>query len=174
MRHATDHSPAVRHPSLGTTQRLVGQVMTRHPRTVTTTTSLDAVIQMLAKYHISGVPVINDHQEVIGIVSEADLLWRESGVTPPPYLVIFDSVIYLTNPITHDRDLHKALAQTVGEIMSHHPITITEDQPLSEAARILHERRVHRLPVVDPQGKLIGILTQGDILRAMAKALKPV
>lgn len=156
------------------TNTTVAQIMTRHPKAVQAQTPIDTVIQMLAKYRISGLPVINDRQEVIGVVSEADLLWRESGVVPPPYLVIFDSVIYLTNPIAHDRDLHKVLAQTVGEVMSHHPVTITENQTLAEAARILHDRHVHRLPVLNPQGQLVGILTQGDIIRAMAKALNPV
>ncbi len=151
--------------------RTVADVMTRYPRTAYPGMSLDTVIQTLAKFHLSGLPVVNERSEVIGMVSEFDLMWQESGVTPPPYLLILDSVIYLKNPITHDRDLHKALGRTVEEVMSTHPITITADKSVADAARIMHDRHIHRIPVVDATHKLIGIITQGDVIQAMAKEI---
>jgi CBS domain-containing protein len=95
-------------------------------------------------------------------------MWQETGVTPPAYIMFLDSVIYLKNPATYERDLHKALGQTVGEVMSKNPITISPDKPLREAAKIMNDRNVHRLPVLDSEGQVIGILTRGDIIRAMA------
>jgi CBS domain-containing protein len=82
--------------------------------------------------------------------------------------MFLDSVIYLKNPATYERDLHKALGQTVGEVMSKNPITISPDKTLREAATIMHDRSVHRLPVLDRTDQVIGILTRGDIIRAMA------
>lgn len=52
--------------------------------------------------------------------------------------------------------------------MSPSPITISPDKPLKEAAQLMHEREIRRLPVLDAQGQVIGILTRGDIIRAMA------
>jgi CBS domain-containing protein len=153
------------------TSRTVADVMTRHPRTAHPGMSLDVVIQTLAKFHLSGLPVVNERSEVIGMVSEFDLMWQESGVTPPPYLMILDSVIYFKNPLTYDRDLHKALGRTVEEVMSSHPITITADKTVADAARVMHDRHIHRIPVVDANRKLIGIITQGDVIQAMAKEI---
>jgi CBS domain-containing protein len=95
-------------------------------------------------------------------------MWQETGVTPPAYIMFLDSVIYLQNPAKYERELHKALGQTVGEVMSSEPISISPDKPLKEAAQIMHEREVRRLPIVDNAGQVIGILTRGDIVRAMA------
>ena len=82
--------------------------------------------------------------------------------------MFLDSVIYLKNPATYERDLHKALGQTVGEVMSKHPITISLEKSVKEAAKLMHDRKIHRLPVLDSEGQVIGILTRGDIIRAMA------
>ena len=151
--------------------RKVADVMTCNPRTATPEMSLDTVIMTLAQHHLSGLPVVNERSEVIGMVSESDLMWQESGVTPPPYMMFLDSVIYLKNPLTHDRDLHKALGRTVAEVMTDHTVTISDDKTLAEAARVMHDRRIHRLPVVNAHHQIIGIITQGDVIQAMAKEL---
>ena len=97
-------------------------------------------------------------------------MWQETGVEPPPYLMILDSGIYLQNPARYDKEIHKALGQTVGEVMSDKPITIKGEQSLKEAAHIMHEKKIRRLPVIDENNtKVIGILTQGDIIRTMAQ-----
>ncbi len=142
--------------------------MTRDPITATRETPLTDVIKILAERRISSLPVV-EGGKLVGIISETDLMWRESGVTPPPYIMLLDSVIYLENPARYEREIHKALGQTVGEVMSdRHVITIAPDKPLREAAQIMHERTVNSLPVVDSTGQVIGILTRGDIVRAMA------
>jgi CBS domain-containing protein len=148
--------------------KTVAAVMTPDPITVTPTTPLTDVIKTLAEKRFSGLPVVDAAGKLIGVVSETDLMWRESGVTPPAYIMLLDSVIYLENPGRYERELHKALGETVKDVMSESPITITPDKPLSEAARLMHERSVHRLPVVDDSGRVIGIITRGDIVRAMA------
>ncbi|MEH1873281.1 CBS domain-containing protein [Nostoc sp.] len=146
----------------------VADVMSRDPIVVRVETPLNEAIQILAERHISGLPVVDDVGKLVGIISETDLMWQETGVTPPAYIMFLDSVIYLKNPATYERDLHKALGQTVGEVMSKNPITISPDKTLSQAATIMHDRSVHRLPVLDDTNQVIGILTRGDIIRAMA------
>ncbi|MBW4428147.1 MAG: CBS domain-containing protein [Nostoc desertorum CM1-VF14] len=148
--------------------KTVADVMSRDPIVVRVETPLNEAIQILAERHISGLPVVDDVGKLVGIISETDLMWQETGVTPPAYIMFLDSVIYLKNPATYERDLHKALGQTVGEVMSKNPITISPDKTLREAATIMHDRSVHRLPVLDSTDQVIGILTRGDIIRAMA------
>jgi CBS domain-containing protein len=148
--------------------KTVADVMSHDPIVVKAETPLNEAIKILAEKRISGLPVVDDAGNLLGIISETDLMWRETDVTPPAYIMILDSVIYLQNPATYERDLHKALGQTVGEVMSKNPITISPDKSLKEAAKIMHDRKVHRLPVLSGDNQVIGILTRGDIIRAMA------
>ncbi|HAC63880.1 MAG TPA: phosphoribulokinase [Cyanothece sp. UBA12306] len=150
--------------------KTVADVMTPNVITVTPQTPLPEAIQILAEKKISGLPVVDDSGKLIGVISETDLMWQETGVEPAPYIMILDSVIYLQNPARYEKEIHKALGQTVGEVMSDHPISIKSSQSLREAAHIMHEKKIRRLPVVDDTGKqVIGILTQGDIIRSMAQ-----
>ncbi|MEY3401823.1 MAG: hypothetical protein RLZZ86_1438, partial [Cyanobacteriota bacterium] len=148
--------------------KTVADVMSHNPILVSPQTPLKEAIQILAEKRISGLPVIDDAGKLVGIISETDLMWQETGVTPPAYIMILDSVIYLQNPGTYERDLHKALGQTVGEVMSKNPVAISPDKSLKEAAQLIQNHKVQRLPVLDNGGNVIGILTRGDIIRAMA------
>jgi CBS domain-containing protein len=148
--------------------KTVADIMSRDPIVVRPETPLQEAIKILAERRISGLPVVDETSNLVGIISETDLMWQQTGVTPPAYIMFLDSVIYLQNPAEYERELHKALGQTVGEVMSQNPITITPDKTVTEAARLMHDRNIHRLPVLDNEGQVIGILTRGDIVRAMA------
>ena len=149
--------------------KTVADVMTPNPILAKPDMPLKQAIKILAEQRISGLPVVSEAGKLVGIISETDILWQESGITPPPYITILDSVIYLENPSRYEKELHKALGQTVEEVMTQEPVTtITPDKSLSEAARLLNEKRVHQLPVLDESGQVIGILTCGDIIRTMA------
>lgn len=150
--------------------KTVADAMTPNPITVKPELPLQQAIQILADNKISSVPVIDESGKLLGILSETDILWQQSGVTPPPYITIFDSIIYLENPARYEKELHKALGQTVEEVMTQEDVaTITPDQSLSEAARLLHEQRVHQLPVLDESDQVIGMICCSDIIRMMAK-----
>lgn len=148
--------------------KTVADVMSRDPILVKPETPLKEAIQILAERRFSGLPVVNDTGNLVGIISETDLMWQESGVEPAPYIMFLDSVIYLQNPARHEQEIHKALGQTVGEVMSDRPITTTPEKSLREAAHLMHDKGVSRLPVVGDNGNVVGILTRGDIIRAMA------
>ncbi len=148
--------------------KTVAEIMSRDPIVVRPETPLSEAIKLLAENRIGGLPVVNDAGKPIGIISETDLTWQETGVTPPAYIMLLDSIIYLENPARYERELHKALGQTVGEVMSEKPVTIKPEKTVPEAARLMNQRNINRLPVVDEDGKPIGVLTRGDIVRAMA------
>ena len=148
--------------------KTVADVMSHNPVVVKPETPLQEAIKILAERRISGLPVVDNDGKLLGIISETDLMWQETGVTPPAYIMFLDSVIYLQNPAVYERDLHKALGQTVGEVMSKNPVTVSPEKSVKQAAQLMHDRNVHRLPVLDDGGQVIGILTRGDIIRAMA------
>ncbi len=150
--------------------KTVADWMNRDLLTVTPNTPLSEAVKLLVDRHIGGLPVIDDAGKLVGVISESDLMWREQGLEQPPYMIFLGGVIYFKNPLTYDRDLHKALGQTVGEVMTPHAISITANTSLPDAARIMHEKKIHRLPVVDENQHPIGIITEGDIVRAIASA----
>lgn len=148
--------------------KTVAQIMTRDPITVFPETSLESAIKILAERKISGLPVVDKQGQLVGVISETDLTWQATGVDTPPYIMFLDSVIYLQNPAKHNEEIHKALGQTVAEAMSDRPTTIKGDSLVREAAKMMHDKKIRRLPVVDNNSKLIGIITQGDVIRMMA------
>lgn len=152
--------------------KTVADVMSRDVITVRPETPLNEAIHILADRHITGMPVVDDTGKLVGVISETDLMLQETGVDPPAYIMFLDSVIYLQNPGTYEKALHKALGQTVGELMTSDAIAVTPEKPLREAAKVMHDKHVRRLPVIDDTGKVIGILTRGDIVRTMADELE--
>ncbi|MGB7441741.1 MAG: CBS domain-containing protein [Coleofasciculaceae cyanobacterium] len=151
--------------------KTVADVMSPNPIMVEPQTPIREAIKIIAERGISGLPVV-ESGKLVGIISETDLLWQQTGVEPPVYIMFLDSVIYLENPSRYDQELHKALGQTVKDVMSGDPIMIKPNQPLQKAAKLMQEKSIRRLAVVNDAGKVIGILTAGDIVRAMASELE--
>ncbi len=149
--------------------KTVAEVMTPNPITVEPETDLNQAIKIMAEKQISGLPVVDGEGKLIGVISETDLMWQETGLEPPPYIMFLDSIIYLQNPARHEKEIHKVLGQTVKEVMSDKPIAISPDKSLREAARLMHDKKIRRLPAIDSEGRVIGILTRGDIVRMMAE-----
>jgi CBS domain-containing protein len=148
--------------------KTVGAVMTSDPLTVKPETPLKEAVQLLAEHRISGLPVVDERGKPIGELSETDLMWQASGATLPAYVMLLDSVVYLTNPTRYSQELHKALGQSVGDVMRAKVHLISEHDHLRKAAQLMHDEQVRRLVVVGAEQKVVGILTRGDIVREMA------
>jgi CBS domain-containing protein len=147
----------------------VADVMTPDPIVVQPETPLGEALKILAERRISGLPVVDAAGKLIGIISDSDLMWQETGVKPPPFITFLDSVIFLENPARYDQELHKALGQTVGEVMTRKSlVTVKSDRSIRDAAQLMHDRNVHWLPVVNDAYQPIGIVSRGDIIRFMA------
>jgi CBS domain-containing protein len=150
---------------------LVADLMTRDPIVVRPETSITVAISLFGQHHISGLPVVDDRGKLVGMISATDLMWREKGIEMPLYIMFLDGFISLQNPIKQQRELHKVLGQTVGEVMSTDPISITTDRTLATAAKLMAENRVRRLPVVLADRQVVGVISEGDIVRAMCQEL---
>jgi CBS domain-containing protein len=146
----------------------VANWMTSDVLTVTPDTPIMEAVQLLIDRKIGGLPVVNEDGKLVGMISDSDLMWREQGIEQPPYMMFLGGVIYFQNPATYERDLHKALGQTVGEVMTPHTVSVAVDTILPVAARIMHDKKIHRLPVVDAKHHPIGIIAQSDIVRSLA------
>lgn len=141
----------------------IEELMTRDVVTVGPETPLKDVASMLAERRISGLPVVGDHRNVLGVVSEADILVKEQGPEPRHGGLIG----WLLEGGRVDEG--KLAARTAGEAMTSPAIAIRPEKQVSEAARLMTENGIKRLPIVDADGKLVGIVTRADLVRAFAR-----
>ena len=149
-------------------QLTVADVMTQPVLNVTPDTPLQQAVQLISDHHISGLPVVDDAGVLIGELSEQDLMVRESGVDAGPYVMLLDSVIYLRNPLNWDKQVHQVLGTTVKDLMRKDIHTCSLELGLPKAASQLHDRGTQRLFVLDGEGKPVGVITRGDVVRALA------
>ena len=123
---------------------------------------------ILAKHKISGVPVVDDTGEVLGMVSESDVILQDAEFHFPYYIQFLESVIYLQSFAKFEERFRKTFGTKVREVMSDKPVEISPDASVHDAATKMADYRVDRLPVVEG-GQLVGIVTRGDIVRAIAE-----
>lgn len=141
-------------------------IMTRDVITVNPSTTVQEIARLLLDRRISGVPVVDDGGELLGIVTESDLVLKVSGPHIPPHIELLGGVIYLEKPHEMKEHLRKAMGVTAEEIMSGEVVTVEEDMPVREVADMMVSRRVNRLPVLS-NGKLAGIITRHDIIATL-------
>lgn len=122
--------------------------------------SFKEMAAMLRRRRISAFPVVDDAGRVIGVVSEGDLLVKEA--------VQADGTSLLA-ALRHLREDDKAAGITAGDLMTEPAITIGPDAPVEEAARVMYDRKVKRLPVVNKAGRLVGIISRVDVLTVFSR-----
>jgi CBS domain-containing protein len=137
----------------------VVDAMTRDAITVSPETPLKEAAELLARHQVSGLPVV-DEAKVVGVLSEADIVARSTGSR--------ESRSLIREFLSGRKRQPDVEATRAGEAMTSPAITIAPQRPVAEAARVMVERKVNRLPVVDDSG-LAGILTRADLVRAYVR-----
>ena len=107
---------------------------------------------------VSAFPVLDDNGKVIGVVSEADLLAKQALDSEP------DGMPGMITGLLRRREHEKARGVTAGDLMTSPPVTVTPDDTLERAARLMYTHKVKRLPVVAADGHLVGIVSRADLL----------
>ncbi len=145
----------------------VGEIMQTEVITVGPDTTVRELANILAEKRISGVPVVDDEYRVVGMVSEADIIVQDAELHFPYYIQLLDSVIYLQSFNKFEDRVRKMFGSKVKEIMSADVTAIAPDASVRDAATLMADREINRLPVL-AEGKLVGIVTRHDIVRAIA------
>ncbi|MFE0252335.1 CBS domain-containing protein [Streptomyces sp. NPDC059010] len=145
----------------------VGSVMTTEVVRAEYGTTFKEVARLLGEHRISGLPVVDEDEKVIGVVSETDLMLRQAG-TPDPYepkkRFRFDRL----SRAGRERAA-KARARTAGRLMTEPPITVHAENTIVEAARTMARHHIERLPVLDEEHRLVGIVTRRDLLQVFLR-----
>jgi CBS-domain-containing membrane protein len=145
----------------------VGSVMTADVVRAEYGTPFKEVARLLAGHRISGLPVVDEDDKVIGVISETDLMVRQAE-TPDPFAPAPRFRFPRFNRSARRRAV-KARARTAGQLMTVPPVTAHADDTIVEAARTMARRRVERLPVLDEEERLVGIVTRRDLLRVFLR-----
>ena len=142
----------------------VADFMTRRVITVTPDTSILMAAKLMLEHKISGLPVVDAKGHVVGIVSEHDLLRDDGkGVDGSPWLQLMIEPAGLADEFARVRD------RKISEVMTRDPATVTPASTIAQACRLIEDRGIKRLPVVQ-DGELVGIIARADLVRALAQS----
>ncbi|MBI3592475.1 MAG: CBS domain-containing protein [Nitrospirae bacterium] len=143
-------------------------IMTGEVTTVKPSTTVEELARILMEHNISGAPVVNDKGDLIGIVTENDLISQNKRLHIPTIVRLFDAFIMLESPGRIEKEIKKMAAVTVDDVCTKDIITVGEDNTVEEIATIMSEKKVHLIPVVDGK-KILGIIGKMDLIKGMTK-----
>jgi CBS domain-containing protein len=134
---------------------LVREVMTAPAVTVTPRTTVRDAVRLLDRHAVTAVPVVDEHGELVGVLSEADLV---RGVLPQDARARMQP----------DEPAESPPARVVADVMSGHPVTVRPDDDLADAVELLTSTAVKSLPVVGA-GRVVGVVSRRDVLHLLAR-----
>ena len=147
----------------------VRDIMTAEVVVAQPDTSVNLVARLMASRDISGVPVVEDGR-LVGIVTELDLIVRNTRLEPPAFFALLDARIPLETPTHYRERIRHMLGTLARDVMTEKVVSVGPDEDLESLAEIMVKQRVNPLPVVE-DGRLVGIVSRSDIIAMMARDL---
>jgi CBS domain-containing protein len=148
---------------------MVSEVMMTRVPTVAQGAPLAEVVDLLVSATQRRVVVVDDEGRVVGIITDGDLLKRATDLERVGILHALAERVQVGQRATGVR----LQQRTAADVMTPHPVCVHPDTPLAAALRLLLEHRIKRLPVIDSQGRLLGLLGRGGVLQALSRELTP-
>jgi CBS domain-containing protein len=147
----------------------VRELMTTDVIAFTLSDKVHQVAKTLRANRISGAPVIDDQRKVIGVISEADIMKLTATVPFPDIdplnpFPVFSLTSYMKRVEKIPAEIETLFDGYVNDVMTKDPVTISPDDSILDAARIMHKYDFNRIPVVDDEGKLVGLIARADII----------
>ena len=125
------------------------------------------VANLLIKEKIGGLPVVDEENKVVGIISETDIMKKESHVDSPRMLNFIQGIIFLDDMKKFEDEMRPIAAYKVEDLMSKDIITVNENDTFDYVANVMINKSINRVPVVDENNFLKGIICRYDIIKAM-------
>jgi CBS domain-containing protein len=149
----------------------VSNVMTAPVTTLTADTTIEDAATLLVEADIGGAPVVDGSGRLIGLLDDSDLVLSEARLHAPTTIEILGAYIPLPGERRRFQDeLRQALGRTVGEVMEDDPPSVRPDATVEDVATLLHDRAVSRVAVIDADRRVVGIVSRGDLVRALRRA----
>lgn len=146
------------------------EVMTRDVVSFTADTTVEEAVQALGTRAISGAPVVDSDGRLIGLLEDSDLIVSQARIHAPSAIEILGAYIPLPSSLDRFREeVTHAMASTVGEMMRVDPPAVGSDATLEDIATLMTDHDVSRIPVVDADRRVVGIVSRGDLILAMGR-----
>ncbi len=144
-------------------------IMTSNVVTLKKEMGVKEAAEILLDKGIGGAPVVDDEGNVVGMVTESDLIMEDVKLHFPTFIHLLSGIIYLESIKAFEEKLKKAAAVKVEDVMSKKVISVTEDTSIEDIATLMIEKGISRVPVVR-EGKLVGLVSKRDIVRTIAQS----
>lgn len=148
----------------GMSMFVVKDIMTKKVFTVYKNDTVEECAKLMLENEISSIPVIDCAGNLVGIITEKDLIKKASRIKVPAALELLGGFIYLDSPKKFMEEIKQAMSQIVKDMMTKKLITVEMDDSIEKATTRIVEGKVKRLPVVNSDGKLVGIISRRDIM----------
>ncbi len=148
----------------------VTEVMTSPVTTLTEDATVEEAVGILVEQDISGAPVVGGDGRLVGLLDDSDLILSEARLHAPTTIELLGAYIPLPGERRRfSQELRHALGRTVREVMDARPPSVATDATVEDVATLIHDRRVSRVPVVDGDRRVVGIVTRGDLVKALRR-----
>jgi CBS domain-containing protein len=149
--------------------KTAGEIMARDVPSVHPSDDARTAIDLLSKSDLGAIPVVDNDNKLVGIVSESDLILseEESDLHLPHYLNIMGGIVFVGSMKGFEERLEKAFATEVSELMTADPIVARDYEAADRVAKKIADKHHNHLPVVDADGYLAGMVTRADALAAL-------
>ena len=147
---------------------LAKDIMTKNVIVVTEETTIDEVSKIFVEKNISGLPVVNAQNKLVGVISEGDLVYKQKPVKPPLFINLFDGLI----PVDRKEfleDMKRIAAYKVADLMTKPPVYVYAETPVSEIATMIIDKKINRVPVVNEVQEVVGIISRHDMVKSMVQ-----
>lgn len=141
---------------------LVSDIMTRNPRTVSPDAKLKVVASIMCLYRIPALPVVDEDGKLVGNISEMDLL---KNLFPTMEDIMSGDAALEIERMTSNYTA--SMERRVSDMMVNNPVSVTPDQHVLKAAAKMTSHRFRRIPVTDSDGRLVGVMSLGDVHKAI-------
>lgn len=146
----------------------VRDIMTEEVVSAKADTSVGRIAQLMNTHGISGVPVVDDANRVIGIVTDFDLVVRNTPIDPPPFLPLLEGRIPLESQGHFERRIRHMVGTEARDLMTEDVITIGADEDVETLARLMVKNKINLVPVVEAS-RLAGVVSRADVVRWMTR-----
>ena len=144
------------------------EIMSTDVISVTEDTSIKELADLFIKHKVNGFPVLDKDNQLVGIVTEKNLIERSKNLHIPTVIALFDAVIYLESGKKFEEEVKRFNATQVRDIYTSKVVTASPDTSIDEIASLMAEKGVHSIPIVD-NNKTVGIIGKLDIIKALAQ-----
>ena len=145
----------------------VKDIMTTNVISVKTDTEITEATRLLLENRFNGLPVVDDHGKVVGILCQSDLIAQQKSLPIPTLFSFLDGFIPLTSTKKLESEIQKIAAITVDDAMTRNPVTVKPDTRIETVAALMVDSNFHTLPVLDDDGNLVGIVGKEDVLKTL-------